>query len=93
MKGHYVKNVVSQYYQISLDCKSRKRELVRPRQVAMYLCRKYTALSYPHIARIFKVDHSTVIANVRKIESLNIKDKAIKQQINELERIVKNASN
>jgi hypothetical protein len=46
--------------------RSRRRELVGPRQAAMALCRELTDLSYPAIARAFgDRDHTTVLHAVR----------------------------
>jgi hypothetical protein len=39
----------------------RPQYLVRPRQIAMYLCKTLTPNSYPEIGRRFRRDHSTVI--------------------------------
>ncbi len=44
------------------------RTLTAPRQVAMYLSRRLTSSSFPHIGDQFGKDHSTVIHAVRKIE-------------------------
>ena len=45
-----------------MKCRSRRRVVARPRQVAMYLARKLTALSLTQIARHFgKDDHTTVL--------------------------------
>lgn len=44
--------------------KSRQRNFVRARQMAMLICRDYIAASYPEIARAFNRDHSTVIYSV-----------------------------
>ncbi len=51
--------------------RSRKKRDARPRQQAMFLGRRYTALSFPEIGRrMGGFDHTTVIHGVRKIESL-----------------------
>lgn len=47
---------------------SRKKEIVRPRQIAMYLLRQETKYSYPYIGRKFKrKDHTTAIHAYKKI--------------------------
>ena len=57
--------------------KSRRRPLVTARQVAMYVVRELTDLSYPAIAREFGGrDHTTVIHAVEKIEALMAERKA-----------------
>lgn len=68
---------------------SRKREVVYPRQVAMYLMRKELKNSYPAIGRKFKgKDHTTAIHSCEKIErelrtseKLSDEISLIKQQI------------
>jgi len=49
--------------------KKRNKQLVQPRQIAMYLCRKLTDASYPLIGDQFGGrDHTTVMHAVEKIE-------------------------
>lgn len=49
----------------------RTRNLVRPRQIAMYLSRKMTGRSFPEIGRAFgDRDHTTVMHAMRQIERL-----------------------
>jgi chromosomal replication initiator protein len=54
-----------------MKAKSNAKPIAFPRQVAMYLCRKLTGLSFPEIGRIFNdKHHSTVMHSVEKIERL-----------------------
>ncbi|HEY3204049.1 MAG TPA: chromosomal replication initiator protein DnaA [Thermoanaerobaculia bacterium] len=54
-----------------MKAKSNARPVAFPRQVAMYLCRKLTDLSYPEIGRLFNdKHHSTVMHSVEKIERM-----------------------
>ncbi len=65
---------------------SRSPELVLARQMAMYLCRRRLALSYPELGRAFGGrDHSTVIHAVRKIGKLRLTDKVVHKMLTELE--------
>lgn len=48
----------------------KRRAIVRPRQIAMYLARDLAGLSYPKIGQYFERDHTTVIVGVRRIASL-----------------------
>jgi len=51
-----------------LKAKTNAKPIAFPRQVAMFLCRKLTALSYPEIGRLFNdKHHSTVMHSVEKI--------------------------
>jgi chromosomal replication initiator protein len=54
-----------------LTGRRRHRDLVQARQVAMYVCRQLTALSFPSIAREFGGrDHTTIIHAVERVEEL-----------------------
>jgi chromosomal replication initiator protein len=68
-----LKAVASHYGLRVSDMKARSnaKPIAFPRQVAMYLCRKLTGLSYPEIGRLFNdKHHSTVMHSVEKIERL-----------------------
>ena len=54
-----------------MKAKSNAKPIAFPRQVAMYLCRRLTNLSYPEIGRLFNdKHHSTVMHSVEKIGRL-----------------------
>ncbi len=68
-----IKSVAAHYGLRVSDLKARSnaKPIAFPRQVAMYLCRKLTGLSYPEIGRLFNdKHHSTVMHSVEKIERL-----------------------
>ena len=53
----------------NLKSKSNAQTVAFPRQVAMYICKQLTDLSYPEIGRIFNnKHHSTVMYSVEKID-------------------------
>jgi len=62
---------VARYFDIStedLTKRTRKREVVEPRQICMYLMRDLLKCSYPHIGeRLGKRDHTTVIYACEKV--------------------------
>jgi chromosomal replication initiator protein len=65
-----------------ITSKHRQRPLVTARQIAMYVMRELTDLSYPNIARVFGGrDHTTVIHAVEKIGALMSKDRQIYDQV------------
>jgi len=71
----------------ALKGKSRQRPLVTARQIAMYVFRDLTDLSYPAIARVFGGrDHTTVIHAVDKIERLMGERKQVYEQVTDLVR-------
>ena len=68
-----IKSVAAHYGLRVSDLKARSnaKPIAFPRQVAMYLCRKLTGLSYPEIGRLFNdKHHSTVMHSVEKIERM-----------------------
>ena len=72
---------------------SRTRPLVNARQIAMYVCREVTDLSFPQIAKAFgKSDHTTVIHAVQKIEKLMGEKRQVFDQVNELTQLIKNTT-
>jgi chromosomal replication initiator protein len=87
---------IGAYYGIPVDSlrgKSRQRELVTARQVAMYVFRELTDLSYPAIARLFGGrDHTTVIHAVEKISALMKERRQIYDQVTELIKAVRTGS-
>lgn len=65
---------VARHYRVSIfDLLSHRRtaNIVRPRQIAMYLCKEMTLRSLPEIGRRFSGrDHTTVLHAVRKVAVL-----------------------
>jgi len=84
-----IQRKVAGYYNIRLaDLLSsrRTRVIARPRQIAMYLAKKYTSRSLPEIGRKFGGrDHTTVIHAVNRVESLRASDQEIESDV---ERII-----
>lgn len=89
-----IQKLVSDYYQIKpseLKSARRVRSLVEPRQVAMYLCKKHLHASYPEIGHKFGgKDHTTVMHAVRKIEEHITKNPKLRDDVNFLEKSLKN---
>ncbi len=89
-----IQRVVSTHYAISkhdLVSSRRTRNIVRPRQIAMYLSKTLTPRSLPEIGRRFgNRDHTTVLHAVRKIESLTGQDPKIAEDIETLKRLLDN---
>jgi len=76
---------VCRYYSITepeLKGKSRKRELVIPRQIIMYLMREETQASFPSIGHeIGSRDHTTVMHACGKIKEAVETDEKIRQDV------------
>ena len=81
---------VADHYNIRLSDMigpKRLRSFARPRQVAMYLCKKLTSRSLPEIGRRFGGrDHTTVMHGVRRIDELRIQDSQIAEDLEILRR-------
>ncbi len=52
----------------ALSAKNNSRDVARPRQIAMYLCKKLTKASLSEIGRAFKKHHTTVLHSIAKTE-------------------------
>ncbi|WP_187431719.1 Chromosomal replication initiator protein DnaA [Roseobacter fucihabitans] len=85
-----IQRKVSDHYNIRLSDMigpKRLRSYARPRQVAMYLCKKLTSRSLPEIGRRFGGrDHTTVMHGVKRIEELKIQDGQIAEDLELLRR-------
>jgi chromosomal replication initiator protein len=85
-----IQRVVARQYNVSrsdLLSSRRTANVVRPRQVAMYLAKILTLRSLPEIGRRFGGrDHTTVLHAVRKIEALAGHDAALAEEIEGLKR-------
>ncbi len=77
--------LVSEFYNITTDDlikQSRRKEYVKPRQIAMYLARKELDSSFPTIGEFFGGrDHTTVMHAVEKVENLMTDKETFKQEI------------
>jgi len=88
-----IQNTVSGYFNIDLKdihSKSRKQEIVKARQVAMFLCKKHTNYSFAHIGSIVgKRDHATVLHACHAIQDQIDVDKSFRSAMNEIEDLLK----
>lgn len=83
---------VAEAYEISINdliSQSRKRELVGPRQIAMYLLRDILDLSYPNIGdKMGKRDHTTALYAFEKIATEIHKNQALNQKIITIKELI-----
>ena len=66
-----IQEVVAKKYSITMEqmlSTERTQSVVTPRQLAMYISRKFTTKSLPEIAKMFEKTHATIIHGVRNIE-------------------------
>lgn len=84
--------IVAEYYNLTeaqLKSKVRTSQLALARQIAMYLTRTILSTPYQEIGRQFGKDHSTVLANVNKIQKSLQTDQSLKSAIDELNKKIK----
>ncbi len=94
-KNISVKNVVdkvAEYYGIdeeSIYEKTRRREVVRPRQVIMYILREDFSISYPTIGtKLGGRDHTTVIHSCEKIKREVVVDNELAKEIQNIRTLL-----
>ncbi|HKL09297.1 MAG TPA: chromosomal replication initiator protein DnaA [Bacteroidales bacterium] len=89
----YIQKVVCDYFNLSpdlLQSKTRKREIVQARQIAMYFSKSLTKSSLASIgALIGGKDHATVLHACKTVNNLMDTDKRFKNQIETIEKKLK----
>lgn len=69
----------------ALKSKSNAKEVVYPRQIAVYLAKELTGASLPEIGRVFgRKHHTTVLLSIKKIEFLRQRDTELNRTLHEL---------
>ena len=66
-----IQTAVAKKYNVSIAqilSAERTQSIVTPRQLSMYIARKFTTKSLPEIAKLFDKTHATIIHGVRNIE-------------------------
>jgi chromosomal replication initiator protein len=86
----HIQKVVCDYYNINMDAlqsKNRKREIVQTRQIAMFFAKKFTKYSLSTIgSEIGGKNHATVLYADKVIKDQLSYDKALKSQIDDIEK-------
>lgn len=82
----------ARHFQISVDeilSAKRDKDIVVPRQVAMYILRSELHLSFPKIAKeLGRKDHTTAIHSVEKIEKEIHVDNEVRDAVNEIKELL-----
>ena len=85
-----IKQTVAAFYSISvesMDSQRRDREVVMPRQIAMYLCHRMLSLPYKRIAFLFgRNDHTTAMSACDKIDKMIADDPHFASVIEDLKK-------
>ncbi len=89
----YIQNVICNYFNIPQDkliSKTRKREIVQARQLAMYFSKNFTKSSLAVIgSKCGNKDHATVLHACKTIRNLTETNKEFKKYIDDLENIIR----
>ncbi|MCJ7772810.1 MAG: chromosomal replication initiator protein DnaA, partial [Desulfobacterales bacterium] len=79
-----IKKLVCKHFSISMGdiaSSSRKQSIVRPRQIAMYLSRRYTDSPLQDIGRSFNRYHATALHSINSVEKGIKENNAMKKQV------------
>ena len=84
--------IIADFYHIEAELiagKTRKKEIVRPRQISMYIMREHYNASYPTIGeKLGGRDHTTVIHSCDKIKREMREDQILTQQIEQIQSLL-----
>ena len=87
-----IQKLVCDHFQVRLSelkSKKRSRSVVVPRQIAMYLARKYTHHSLPDLGEAFGgKDHTSVLHSIRKVEKMLKEDEEMRRTVEKLEKLL-----
>lgn len=90
-----IQRVTAEHFNISLSdmvSASRSRTISSARQIAMYLCRKLTKLSFKEIGHYFGGrNHATVIHAVKRIEQVEDRDNAISDHLQTIQDLMRSS--
>ncbi len=87
--------LIGSQYRVSiadLQSRSRKRAIAFPRQVAMYLTRKYTKQSLADIGHLYNRDHSTVLHAIKTVTREMTQQNSVREQVEMLAARLKKPS-
>ena len=91
-----IKECVAEYYGISVEMlvsQRRDKEVVVPRQIAMFLCHTLLSLPYLRISGLFdRSDHTTAISACNRIVSLMDKDPSFRNRILDFQKRLQNGN-
>ena len=82
--GESICDLIGKQFRVSseeLRSRTRKRSVTFPRQVAMYLTRKYTNISLADIGSIYNRDHSTVLYAIKAITKDMSRQTSVREQV------------
>jgi len=89
----HIQKTVADYYKIKvadMHSKKRTRVIARPRQVAMFLAKELTNMSFPAIGEAFGGrDHTTVLHGCRTVTELRLADQQLNHDLHVLIQVLR----
>ncbi len=89
----FIQRCVAEEFGVSLQelkTKRRNKQVVFPRQIAMYLSRELTDLSLPEVGELFGgKDHTTVLHSYKKIKEDIYKNPELKERVEKVIQVIK----
>jgi chromosomal replication initiator protein len=79
-----IREFVAEHFKVSVEdmqSRSRKKEISFPRQLSMYMTRKYTEQGLSEIGKAFNRDHSTVVHAIKVITEAIARNSSVKGQV------------
>ena len=83
--------IVADYYHVdkgNLIIRSRNAEFVKPRHIAMCLCRYNTELAFREIGECFNRNHDTVIHAIKSVENQVETNKRYREDFKDIELLI-----
>jgi chromosomal replication initiator protein len=91
VSDNQILKAVAEFFNIStevLSSHNRRKEVVEPRQIAMYLLRDISELSYPYIGEKLGKDHTTAIHSYEKINQEINRNPSLNQKILSIKELI-----
>jgi chromosomal replication initiator protein len=88
-----IKKIICKYFHVQPDelvSRSRRQNLVRPRQMGIYLSRRYTDAPLQAIGKAFNRYHATVLHSIQCIEKGIKEDATVRQQVHFFQQKLEN---
>jgi chromosomal replication initiator protein len=82
--GETIRSFIGNQFKLSIDqlkSKSRKRSIAFPRQVGMFMTRKFTDQSLADIGELYQRDHSTVLHAIKVVTREMSRKSSVNEQI------------
>lgn len=90
--AHYILRRVATHYGYTVNellADNQTLPLREHRQIAMYMCREYTDLSYPNLGDLFRRHHTSVLHSIQMTEKS--RSKRLKAEVSHIDTIIRAA--